>query len=151
MRDETSRNVDATAETREDVMIDVARSAGGYIATMTCVLLAGATVFLAPGEVLSASPRSLSGVVQTGGTTSREPLPHVNVTLFEATAARPTVLGSATTNASGHFTINSPHDTSSSIFYVSADIGAGVEFVAVLGPDLPAAVTINELTTVAAG
>jgi len=118
---------------------------------MTWVLLAGATVLLTPGEVLSASPRSLSGVVQTGGTTSRQPLPHVDVTLFEATAARPTVLGSATTDASGHFTINSPHDTSSSIFYVSADIGAGVEFVAVLGPDLPAAVTINELTTVAAG
>src|SRR5205807_5367476 len=30
------------------------------------------------------------------------------------------------------------------------DIGAGVEFVAILGPNLPASVTINELTTVAA-
>ncbi len=33
---------------------------------------------------------------------------------------------------------------------MNADVGAGVEFVAVLGPNLPAAVTINELTTVAA-
>jgi hypothetical protein len=115
------------------------------------VLIAAAALFTATPVVSSASPRTLSGVVQTGGTTSSQPLPDVNVTLFEATAARPTVLGSATTNASGQFTINSPNNTSSSIFYVSADIGAGVEFVAVLGPNLPAAVTINELTTVAAG
>ena len=60
------------------------------------------------------------------------------------------MLGEATTDTSGQFTITSPKNTSSSIFYVSADIGGGVEFVAVLGPNLPASVTVNELTTVAA-
>src|SRR5438309_11455252 len=39
---------------------------------------------------------------------------------------------------------------SSSIFYVSADVGGRVEFLTVLGTRLPAMVTINELTTVAA-
>jgi hypothetical protein len=76
--------------------------------------------------------------------------PHVDVTLFEATSTQPTVLGEATTNASGQFSITSPRNTSSSIFYVSADIRGGVEFLSILGPNLPATVTINELTTVAA-
>jgi hypothetical protein len=92
----------------------------------------------------------LSGVVQTGGTTSTRPLANVHVTLFEATTAQPTALGQATTDASGQFLIASPRNTSSSIFYASADIGGGVEFVAILGPSLPPSVTINELTTVAA-
>jgi len=70
--------------------------------------------------------------------------------LFEATPAQPTVLGQATTDASGQFLITSPKNTSSSIFYASADIGGGVEFVAILGPNLPPSITINELTTVAA-
>src|SRR4030095_3326728 len=71
-------------------------------------------------------------------------------TLFEATTGEPTVLGQANTDASGQFSITSPKNTSSSIFYVSADVGGGVEFVAVRGTNLPATVTINELTTVAA-
>ena len=103
---------------------------------------------------LAASPAraaSLSGVVQSGGTTSTKPLANVTVTLFEATAAQPTVLGQATTGASGQFVITAPKTTSSSIFYVSAHLSAGVEFVAILGPNLPSSTTINELTTVAAG
>src|SRR5262249_62187135 len=95
-RDETSRNVDTTVETREDVMIDVARSAGRYIATMTCVLLAGATGLLTAGEVLSASPRALSGEAQTGGTTVREPRPNGNDTLFEGAGGRASAVGGAT-------------------------------------------------------
>ena len=60
------------------------------------------------------------------------------------------MIGQATTDASGHFSIQTPNNTSSSIFYVSADVGARVEFLTVLGTRLPATVTINELTTVAA-
>jgi hypothetical protein len=117
---------------------------------MTAPVLASAAMFMATLGVSSASGTTLNGIVQTGGTSSTQPLAHVDVTLFEATTARPTVLGQATTDASGQFSITSPKNTSSSIFYVSADVGKGVEFVAVLGPNLPATVTINELTTVAA-
>jgi len=60
------------------------------------------------------------------------------------------VIGQATTDAAGHFSIQSTNNTSSSIFYVSADVGGRVEFLTVLGTRLPATVTINELTTVAA-
>jgi hypothetical protein len=120
-----------------------------YVVAITRVLLTGAAILLATSEVLLANPRSLSGVVKTGGTSSSEPLPNVHVTLFEATQALPTVMGEATTNASGQFTIPSNKKSSSSIFFVKADIAEGVEFIAVLGPNLPASATINELTTVA--
>src|SRR6266436_7933519 len=114
------------------------------------VLLAGAAILLTAHGVSSASPKSLSGVVQTGGTASAQPVPNVSVTLFEATAALPTTVGQATTNASGRFAIPYRRSSSSSIFYAKADLGGGVEFVTVLGPSLPTSTTINELTTVAA-
>ena len=118
--------------------------------TITRVLLAGAAVLLTAGGVLSANPRSLSGVVQTGGASSSQPLPNVHVTLFEATLGEPTELGHATTDGSGRFSIRYTRSTSRTIFFVQADVAEGVEFVTELGQNLPASVTINELTTVAA-
>src|SRR4029079_16237715 len=121
-----------------------------YLITITRVLVTSATIFLTADRVLSANPKSLSGVVQTGGTSSSQPLANVVVTLFEATQALPTTVGQATTDGSGRFTIPYRNRSSSSIFFVKADIGEGVEFVAVLGQNLPGSVTINELTSVAA-
>src|SRR5881394_2536763 len=115
---------------------------------MVAPVVAMAAMFAATSGVSSANPRSLSGVVQTGGTTSSQPLPNVHVTLFEATTGQPAMLGQATTDGSGRFSIRYTRSTSQSIFYVQADIGEGVEFVTILGPNLPASVTINELTTV---
>ena len=117
---------------------------------MTRLLLVGAAVLLTTDPALSANPRSLSGIVQTGGTSSSQPLPNVNVKLFEATLGQPTALGHATTDAAGRFAIPYKKNTSSRIFFVKADVSEGVEFVTVLGPNLPTSVTINELTTVAA-
>jgi len=114
------------------------------------VLMAAASILIATRAISSASPASLSGVVQTGGTASAQPLSNVSVTLFEASLGQPTALGQATTDASGRFTIPYRTSGSSNIFFVKADIGQGVEFVTVLGPKLPASVTINELSTVAA-
>ena len=93
---------------------------------------------------------TLSGIVQTGGTNAKTPLADVSVTLFEASGGRPAALARASTNASGQFVISSPKETTASIFFVSANIGKGVEFVTVLGPNLPSSIAINELTTVAA-
>src|SRR5436190_2712676 len=121
-----------------------------YVATITRVLLAGAAILLTADGVLLANPNSLSGVVQTGGTSSRQALPNVHVSLFEATTGQPTMLGQATTDASGQFSIRYTRGTSHSIFFVTADVGEGVEFVSILGPKLPSSVTLNELTTVAA-
>lgn len=117
---------------------------------MTLPVLAGAVMFITTLSVPSASGTTLNGTVQTGGTCSTQPLAYVHVTLFEATTGQPTVIGQATTDSSGRFSISSPNNMSSSIFYVSADVGGRVEFLTVLGTRLPATVTINELTTVAA-
>ena len=117
---------------------------------ITRVVVAGAAMFMTAHTVSSASSKSLRGVVQTGGTSSSQPLPNVHVTLLEATPALPTVVGQGTTDASGRFTIPYRKSNSSSIFFLKADIGEGVEFVTVLGSNLPQSATINELTTVAA-
>ncbi|MGC1323201.1 MAG: hypothetical protein WA849_13535 [Candidatus Udaeobacter sp.] len=114
------------------------------------VVVAGAAIFMTAHAVSSANPKSVRGVVRTGGTSSSEPLPNVHVTLFEATPAVPTVVGQATTDASGRFTIPYTKSKSSSIFFLKADISEGVEFVTILGSNLPQSATINELTTVAA-
>ena len=112
--------------------------------------LAGATFLLTAQGVLPANPSSLSGVLQTGGTDSSQPLPNVHVTLFEATNGLPTVLGEATTDSSGRFSIRYTRGTSQRIFFVQADVSEGVEFVTILGQNIPASATVNELTTVAA-
>src|SRR5436853_234633 len=121
-----------------------------YSVTITRVLLTGTAIFLSTNGVSSANPRSLSGMVQTGGTSSSQPLPDVHVTLFEATTGQPTMLGQGTTDISGRFSIRYTRNTSQSIFFVQADVSEGVKFVTILAPNLPASVTINELTTVAA-
>ena len=122
-----------------------------YMVTITRVLLTAAAIFVTADAVLLANPKSLSGVVQTGGTSSSEPLPNVHVTLFEATQALPTTSGARRQQTLRvEFTIPYRNRSSSSIFFVRADIHEGVEFVNVLGPNLPASVTINEITTVAA-
>jgi hypothetical protein len=96
---------------------------------MAAPVLASAAMLITTLSVPSVSGATLNGIVQTGGTCSTQPLAHVQVTLFEATTGQPTVIGRATTDASGHFSIQSPNNTSSSIFYVSADVGERVEFL----------------------
>ena len=93
---------------------------------------------------------TISGTIQSRGTSFFVPLPNVNVTLFEATAGTPKELGQTRSDSFGHFLVTSANDSSASIFFITADVYVGVQFVAVLGPNLPSNVTINELTTVAA-
>lgn len=114
------------------------------------VLLVLATIVLTVHQAAAADPMLLSGVVQTGGTGSSQPLSNVNVTLFEASSTLPATLGQATTDAAGRFSIRSPRSTSPTLFFVQADVSPEVTLLAILGPDLPTAVTLNELTTVAA-
>lgn len=111
------------------------------------MLVAAAMLLCAPG---SASSAVLNGTVQSGGDLFKIPLSSVPVTLYQATTAAPTVVATATSNAAGKFTINTATTTSSSVFYVVADLGKSVQLVAVLGPQLPSTVVVNELTTVAA-
>lgn len=113
--------------------------------TLTLVL----AVAMALG-VPAAHAITLQGVVQSGGTASIKPLPHITVTLFEATTSQPNKAGQAVSDASGGFTIQAQTGESSSVFYLEADLSSGVQFVTVLGSALPPYATVNELTTVAA-
>lgn len=93
---------------------------------------------------------TISGTIQSGGTLSSVPLRNVNVTLFESTTGSPNRIAQAQSDSHGHFQITSSKESSESIFFLSAQVAGGVQFVAVLGPSLPSSVTMNELTTVAA-
>src|SRR5258708_39184064 len=86
------------------------------------LVVAGAAMLMTAHAVSSANPKSFRGVVQTGGTSSSQPLPNVHVTLLEATPALPTMVGHATTDASGQLTIPYRKSNSSSIFFLRADI-----------------------------
>jgi hypothetical protein len=92
----------------------------------------------------------LNGVVQSGGTSVTNPLAGLAVRLCEAGTNQPATLATATTDASGRFTLRSPKTVTPGIFFVSATIRSNTELLAVLGPKLPGKVTVNELTTVAA-
>ena len=76
------------------------------------VLLTIAAIVLTTHGVSAADLNSLSGVVQSGGSSSSQPLAHINVTLFEATDGLPTALGRTTTDAVGGFSIRSSRSTS---------------------------------------
>src|ERR1017187_8464441 len=114
------------------------------------IRLAAVSTLFVGLAIPAANAASLSGVVQSGGTFYIKPLPNATVTLFEATSGIPNPLGTTTSDPSGHFVIASSINTTSSIFFVTADVAAGIKFVTILGPNLPGSTTINELTTVAA-
>ncbi|MDB5341837.1 MAG: uncharacterized protein JWP89_214 [Schlesneria sp.] len=117
----------------------------------TAPMLVAAIAILAMTCGLStASAATLSGTVQSGGDLFKIPVISTPVKLYEATIGTPTVLGTATTNFLGQFTMNVEQTTSQSIFFVVADLGKSVQLVAVLGPNLPGTIVVNELTTVAA-
>jgi hypothetical protein len=92
----------------------------------------------------------VKGIVQSGGTTRTHPLGGVVVTLYEATAGAPLVIGTAKTDAAGKFSLDPSRTASNSIFYATATLGGGLKLATIIGPKIPASITINELTTVAA-
>lgn len=108
----------------------------------------------------------LTGVAQSGGPSNFQPIPDIDVTIFEATANKPLPVAIVKTNADGRFQHVMDRNASERIFYLSAAVSPGVELVTIIGPyihpiviapivteDVDAtskAYTINELTTVAA-
>ena len=92
----------------------------------------------------------MKGTVQSGGTTKTHPLGGVIVTLYEATADAPRTVGTAKTGADGKFSLDASRTASDSIFYATATLGGGLQLSTIVGPKIPASITINELTTVAA-
>ena len=95
----------------------------------------------------------MRGVVQSGmhsgGTGATVlPLSQARVTLFDVSSGWPAVAGEAKTDRSGSFTIDAP--PTEGLFYATANLGNGIVLMTLIGPSLPPAIAINELTTVAA-
>ena len=119
-------------------------------------LALGATAVLWASSPAMAAVR-LSGQVQAGGGA----VAHSQVTLWEASAAAPKMLAQAETGPDGRFAIDSDQSIGDgAIVYLVASGGApsvskagadnkALVFLAVLGGKPPAAVVVNEFTTVA--
>lgn len=92
----------------------------------------------------------LEGVVQSGGSASVRGLPDAAVRLYAASDGTARIVGTATSDEEGSFAIAAPDPAEDTVYYVTASLDDGIELAAVLGGSVPAAVTVNELTTVAA-
>jgi hypothetical protein len=94
----------------------------------------------------------LTGTVQSGGTSDIRPLAGVAVTGYDATAGAPRVVGTATTDANGRFSFDhEPDPGADGVLYAVARVADQVVLATVIGPVIRGPITINELTTVAAG
>jgi hypothetical protein len=92
----------------------------------------------------------LSGTVQSGATDGVLPIASARVTLYAATEGTPVELGVTTTNTAGAFSLQYEATPTDSIYYATASFPAEVILFTIIGTELPASITINELTTVAA-
>ena len=119
----------------------------------TTSLAVGASVFAGPYVIQASSASRIQGSVRSGNGPTARPLQGASVSLYETTTGTPRLLGVATTDAGGNFAVQikpgSPK--SKGIFYATAYLGHDVELVSIIGPELMDSVTINELTTLAAG
>ena len=117
---------------------------------ITRVVVAGVAIFMTAHAVSSANPKSVHGVVQTGGTSSSQPLPNVHVTYSkrqrdsrQSWARRLQMLRVD----SAFVTREAPHRVSSLCKQTLAKVWSSSLSLA---QTCPTSVTINELTTVAA-
>lgn len=89
----------------------------------------------------------LNGIVQSGGDNKATPLTNVSVTVYEATAQQPTIVGTATTDEYGVFKIEMELDKSDRIFYAVATVSPDVQLVTIIGSalqyDRPAWITAS--------
>ncbi len=106
--------------------------------------------------VADAASADTIGKVLGGG----RPITNSTVTLWAASEGAPQQLGQARTGADGSFTLNSTATTGAATLYLIAKGGQpkanaqggdnpAIALMTVLGGNLPATVTINEMTTVA--
>jgi hypothetical protein len=116
-------------------------------------LLTGSMVCWVAG---AATADTLNGKVLGGG----QPIANSTVTLWAASAGAPQQRGQARTGADGSFTLNSTVPADAATLYLIAKGGqpqanaqsgdnTAIALMAVIGANLPATVTINEMTTAA--
>lgn len=92
---------------------------------------------------------TLNGTVQTGQIPNPKMVANAIVTLYEANAPFAEI-PPVKTGTGGQFAFSTAGSSSGNVFYLTAKLESGVMLAAIVGVDFPEAVTINELTTVAA-
>lgn len=94
--------------------------------------------------------RTFTALVQSGAG-GTHPLTNTPITVYAATKDVPIALGRGTTGENGLATLQVTEPPSGAVVYVAAEVGGGVELVAVVGTGLRYDTTVvNELSTVAA-
>jgi hypothetical protein len=92
----------------------------------------------------------MKGLLQSGTGANVLPLEGVRLYLYKASDASRVIVANATTDSRGAFEMTPAVDSPAGVFYVRGDSDLqGMDLLAVLGPELPEAIVINELTTVA--
>jgi len=91
------------------------------------------------------------GTVSSGAGASAIAIAGAQVTIYQARGGSPRALAAATSDGDGKFSIGLPAEGDDGIRYAVARKGKSIELAAVIGTATPPAITINEMTTVAAG
>lgn len=102
------------------------------------------------GGAASAQPSvMLNGELASGIGAARIPWSGVTVNVFQAGAGGARPLGQAQADAEGRFRVRIAPDPDGGVIYATARSGGQVEFMALIGEQVPDKVSINELSTVA--
>ncbi|MDO8732648.1 MAG: hypothetical protein Q7L55_08790 [Actinomycetota bacterium] len=101
-----------------------------------------------PSAVTTLRQQVLRGVVSSGAGTSSLPIAGAAVVVYESTRTTARAVGQSRSDAAGRFAIAIPQGAVSR--YVVAGEGTSRELVTMLGTRLPARISVNEMTTVAA-
>jgi hypothetical protein len=92
----------------------------------------------------------LTVTVSSGAGASAIAIPGATVTIYQTKPGSPRVLAEGTSDDEGQFSLKLPPDGNDDIRYAVARKGQAIELAAVIGTTTPSAITINEMTTVAA-
>ena len=110
-----------------------------------CIAFSTTAVTIPP----TVSTATVKGTVSSGGAGSAIPISGALVSIYESGATASPVLSTATTDATGSFSITFPTDGSGYVYYAIASKGSNLELMALLGAQPLSSVVINEMTTVA--
>ena len=111
----------------------------------------GPTQLARAGMLAGTNTHVVHGAVRSGSGGSAVPLPNAVVSLYLAARGGPRLLARTVTSGSGNFEVEPPGGPGGGVFYLTADVADEIQLVSIVGPSLSQFVTVNELTTVAAG
>jgi hypothetical protein len=118
----------------------------------TLKLLLALMLFAASAIAAAAQngPFMLRGTVSSGGGLQRIAIAGAAVTIYQAQAGGAQALATGTSDSNGNFSLSLQLNGNGDVLYAIARKGTSIELMTVIGTAVPAGITINEMTTVAA-